>query len=115
MKGDDRPSFAANQAIEKIAIEQRMRGPAPDRRAIKLVLLDQVFRPADPSSGSVEAKEIAHGAQRIDAVLVNQRSGAWSAGIRDRIGAVVLVLPEKLAVGGAQTQNTLFARNTFAR
>src|SRR5262249_26240606 len=92
-----------------------MGGPAPDGRAIKLVFLGKVLCPMNLPRHAIETQEIPHGAERVDALLVNQRRGARSAGVGNRVRAIVFVLPENLAIAGAEAQNTLVTRNAIAR
>ena len=51
--------------------------------------------------------EIPLGAEGVNDAIDDRRRAARSTGIRDRIGAVVFVLPEEPAIGGIKTENPL--------
>src|SRR5437879_13281442 len=63
----------------------------------------------------LQATQISHGAESIDAALMNQRRGSRSAGMGDLVRAVIVVLPKGPAIKGIQTQDSLIAGDTFAR
>src|SRR5262249_41047679 len=85
------------------------------RRAVQLVFLDKMLRPTDLSGHAIETEQIAHGAKRVDAILVNQRCGARTTRKRDGVGTIVFVLPEDLAALGTGAQYAFVAGTAAAR
>src|SRR5262249_53685350 len=108
VEGDDRAAVAADQADQLVAVDERVRRPAPDLR-LGLVVPGEVLRPDDLAGVGFQTEQVAHAAERIHLALVDDGRGARPFGVGDLVGAVVLVLPEELAVGGAEAQDALAA------
>ena len=93
--------------------------PKPDEQATVLHLSERsermVKRDRLTAALRVEATEFPHGAQGIDTAVANERGHARPAGVRDLVGAVVSVLPENLAGGGAEAKHAFGAGNGGAR
>src|SRR5205823_5370549 len=69
VEGHDGPAFAADEAIEEIAIDQRMGSPPPNRRAIELVFFDEALGPAHLAGPALETAQITHGTEGVNPIL----------------------------------------------
>src|SRR5262249_58939414 len=98
---------------ELVAVHQRVGGAAPVAE-LPLEVLREVLRPDHLAGVGVEAKQVAHGAEGVDLAVLDRRGGARPGGVADLIGAVVLVLPEDLAVVLVEAQDALLAVNALA-
>src|SRR5438046_444125 len=90
-----------------------MRGVTPDG-GFNLVILTEIFSPKTFAGFGVQATQVTHGAEGIDAPLMNQRRGSRPAGVGDLVGAIIFILPDQPAVTGIETQNSLFAEDALA-
>src|SRR5689334_19179956 len=70
-------AFAADEANQVVAVDEGVPGESPERRGDFKVLLE-FARPNHFAGIAVEAKEVAFGAQSVDAVCIDQRRGAWA-------------------------------------
>src|SRR5439155_24931834 len=108
VKGDRHALVAADHADEPVAAQQRMRREAPHlhRRA---VFLAQVLAPQRLAVARVEAKQVAHRAERVKPAVAHQRCRARPGWVAHLVTALVLVLPEDLPGVFLQAEDTLFA------
>src|SRR5262249_5410423 len=95
-------------ADEPVAVEQGMRGEAPVLHR-RLVFLAQVLAPDHLALARLQAEQIAHGAERVDALVAHEGRGPRSGGITDLIGAIVFVLPENLPALFIEAEDALLA------
>ncbi len=102
VKRHRRAPFASDQTIKEIAIDQGMGGIPPDGR-FGLIFLAEIFLPKRLAGLNVQATQVAHGAERVDATLMNQRSGSRPAGIRNLVRAIIFVLPYDPAIEDIET------------
>src|SRR5437879_4008783 len=66
------------------------------------------------AAGWVQTKQVSLGPERVDLAALHRRRRARAERIRDRVGAVVLVFPQQLAVGGVEAQDALIALDALA-
>src|SRR6266478_2261560 len=105
--------FAANDANQLLAVQERMRREAPYRR-FDFVFLLEIERPNLLTFLGIQAIEIAFRAKRVDFLVVNNRRCSGSGGIRDRIGTVIFFGPKDSAVGFIEADNAFLARDVAA-
>src|SRR5207244_2789024 len=65
------------------------------------------------SLGSIQAVEVAHGAEGVDLSAMHDRSRPRSARIEDLVKAIVLLLPQQLAVGFLEAEDAFFSLQPF--
>src|SRR5262249_32791359 len=88
--------------------------PAPDRDR-GLQILYEVHRPDRLAGLRVETSEVAHGAERVNAIADDARRGAWAKTVADPlVSAVVLVRPDNLTGLRVETEDALLARRRRA-
>src|SRR3989442_1499395 len=91
-----------------------MSGPAPHWSLDAEILLELV-RPDDRAFVSIEAKQIAFGAERIKFVIGDGGRDARPSGVAYGVGAIVFALPKDIAVGFIQAEHALGAGNLVTR
>src|SRR3989442_3477109 len=90
-----------------------MSGPAPHWSLDAEILLELV-RPDDRAFVSIEAEQIAFGAERIEFVIGDGGRDARPSGVAYGVGAIVFTLPKDVAVGFIQAEHALGATNLIA-
>ena len=90
-------------------------GCVAPQRHFDLVRVSQLFRPTQFPVRRVETDQIAHRAQAIDAVLMNQGRRPRPDRIGDRIGTVVVVIPDGPSIGRVETEDPLLAGDSLPR
>src|SRR5438874_13094436 len=90
-----------------------MSGVAPNR-GIDFVLLAEILGPARHGGFCIQASQVAHGAERVNTSLVNERGRSRTTRIGDFVRTIIFVLPNHPAVVGIQTQDSLVAGNALA-
>src|SRR5262249_12617568 len=74
------------------------------------VIGGEVDLPHQLAGGGLQAVQVAHGAQRVDAAAVHHGRTPRAGGVSDPgVGAVVVVLPDGLAVLGVQAEDAFLA------
>src|SRR5262245_32606271 len=90
-----------------------MSGEAPHRQ-VRLVILHEILYPYRLAIGDVQADEMAHRTQRVNAVAVHGRRAARAGAVAHLVLDRVVILPEVLAGLLVETEYTLFAGNPRA-
>src|SRR5262249_35484769 len=106
VKCDRDRAVAADDADEALAVEQRMSGESPVLW-LGTVLVDEIALPERFTGLGVEATQIAHRAERVHFAAGHARRRPRPGGIGDAVLAVVFVLPDDVAGGLVQAQNSL--------
>ena len=109
---DDVRAIATRERDEFLAVDQRVCGITPERRAV-LVRRLQIFLPNDFTL-SIEANEVTFGTERIDFAAVNERGATRAVRVAHRILDGVFVLPDLVAVGFVEAEDAFEAGEFLA-
>ena len=108
VEGDDvGVIFAADMCYDQIIYDNRARCNAPCGH-LNSVLGVEILAPQDVSRCGVEAKKMAHSAERIGSVFVDGNRSAWAVSEHDfLIFAFIVIRPDFVAGHGIKAVNTL--------
>src|SRR5205807_3601480 len=106
--------LAAHEANELITVNQGMSCKSPGRHAGAIVF-DKVLGPQDLAGRNIEAKQMAHGSQRVDLVTRNNWCRPRSGCVADFVGGIVGLLPDYSPVSLIQAKDAFFPRNRVLR
>ena len=105
VEADDERVLAADEHDQLVAVEKRRSDHSPDRQ-LRIEVLDEIFRPKLLARLRVEAEHLPHRSDRVDAPLMDLRSGARAGGITDRVPRrAILMNPQNLSRRGVEAQH----------
>ena len=107
---DCHTAFAAYEADQFAAVQQRVAGETPQGRLDPIVLFE-VVRPDQVALFRTETEQISLRAERINFSVAHRRRGARSGRVTHRVGAVIFVFPNNSPVGFVQAKDAFAAGN----
>jgi hypothetical protein len=98
-------SITTSQGNKILAIDEGVGGIAPQSR-VRLVDLFELFGPKDFATLALKAKQVPFGAERVDAIAIDDRGTAGTCGIGNGVTHRVLMLPQDIPVAVIEAENT---------